>query len=295
MSTAALKEKTRTFYQPIDRVTVTHIKQMYELYQSYYENTALDIFINDLSKKTGVIMVTRDSDDHLVGFSTQVLMKLNVDGKKVRGIFSGDTIIDKRYGGNNDLAKAFYKFCVRNIVFRPPWEPLYWCLISKGYKTYLLMTNNSYKFFPRVGGDPWGNDEFYKHVTQSYCEQLFPESFDKEKMMLDFGQDYVHLKGDVADITPELAASNEHIAFFDQVNPGWRQGNELPCLAALDYHSILLSLWHRPVKWFKRNVLRQKVKGLQVSKQIDAQRQQQEKTAWIAADDAEALDTGKAS
>ncbi|TBO29343.1 hypothetical protein EYS42_13115 [Aquabacterium lacunae] len=291
MPTSAPKEKTRTFYCPIDRVTVTHIKQMYELYQSYYENTALDIFISDLSKKTGVIMVTRKSDDRLVGFSTQVLMHMTVDGRKVRGIFSGDTIVDKRYWGNNELAKAFYKFCVRQIVVRPPWIPLYWFLISKGYKTYLLMTNNSYKFYPRSGGDPWGNDEFYKHVTESYSQQLFPEYYDKEKGVLDFGHDYVHLKGDVADITPELAASNEHIAYFDQVNPGWRVGHELPCLAALDYHSILLSLWHRPAKWFKRNVLGQKVKGKQVEQKLNAAPPAQR---W-ANDSEDALDAGKAS
>ena len=125
--------------------------------------------------------MARESDDQLVGFSTQVLMKLNVDGRKVRGIFSGDTIIDKRYWGNNDLAKAFYKFCVRNIVFRPPWEPLYWCLISKGYKTYLLMTNNFYNYYPNVNG----HDEKYRRITEAYCTQLFPEAFHKENMLLE--------------------------------------------------------------------------------------------------------------
>lgn len=294
MSTAHT-EKTRTFYQPISRITVTHIKQMYELYQSYYENTALDIFINDLSKKTGVIIVTRKSDDQLVGFSTQVIMNLTVDGKKVRGIFSGDTIIDKRYWGNNRLSSEFYKLVVRNIVFRPPWIPLYWFLISKGYKTYLLMTNNSYKFYPRVGGNPGHQDEHYRHITQSYCEQLFPEAFDREKMILNFGNDYVRLKGDVADITPELASQNENIAFFDKVNPGWRQGNELPCLAALDYHSILISLLHRPTKWFKKHILRSEAKGLQVSRQIDAARQQQSAQGWGPGDEDSALESRKAS
>jgi hypothetical protein len=298
MSTATRKEKTHTFFQPIDRVSVTHIKQMYELYQSYYENTSLDIFINDLSKKSGVIMVTRKADDCLVGFSTQTFLDMPVDGKRVRGIFSGDTIIDKRYWGNNNLGGVFYKVVVKEY-FKRPWVPFYWFLISKGYKTYLLLTNNFYNIYPRVGGNKGDRDERYRRVTESYCEQLFPEAFHKDKMMLNFGEDYVRLKEDVAEITPELVNSNPNIAFFEMANPGWRQGNELPCLAALDFESFLISIWHRPWKFIKKHILRNnETEGLALARKLDAEREKRKQASgggWLAGHDVDAFDAGKAS
>ena len=42
MTSTTRKESVSTFYRPIQGVTVTHIKQMYDLYASFYENTSLD-------------------------------------------------------------------------------------------------------------------------------------------------------------------------------------------------------------------------------------------------------------
>ncbi len=254
MSSAAQKEKVSTFFRPIQAVTVTHIKQMYELYAAFYENTSLDIFLSDLSKKSGVILVARKSDDRIVGFSTQTFFDLKVDGKRVRGIFSGDTIIEPAYWGNNALANTFYRRLIIERIKRP-FVPFYWFLISKGYKTYLLMTNNFYNYYPKVDGNRGGRNERYHNITEAYCQQLFPEAFDKANMLLDFGDSYVRLKGDVAEITPELKSANKHIAFFEQMNPSWRRGTEVPCLAACDYESLFRSILDVPLKWVKKHIL----------------------------------------
>jgi hypothetical protein len=254
MSSVNQKEKVATFFRPIRAITVTHIKQMYELYAAFYENTSLDIFLNDLSKKSGVILVMRKSDERIVGFSTQTFFDLKVEGKRVRGIFSGDTIIEPAYWGNNALANTFYRRLVIERIKRP-FVPFYWFLISKGYKTYLLMTNNFYNYYPKVNGNRGGLNERYHRITEAYCEQLFPDAFDKPNMLLDFGDNYVRLKGDVAEITPELKTKNKHIAFFEQVNPTWRRGTEVPCLAACDYESLIRSIVDVPWKWFKKNIL----------------------------------------
>lgn len=254
MSSAAQKEKVSTFFRPIQAVTVTHIKQMYELYAAFYENTSLDIFLSDLSKKSGVILVSRKSDDRIVGFSTQTFFDLKVDGKRVRGIFSGDTIIEPAYWGNNALANTFYRRLIIERIKRP-FVPFYWFLISKGYKTYLLMTNNFYNYYPKVDGNRGDRNARYHNITEAYCQQLFPEAFDQQRMLLDFGDSYVRLKGDVAEITPELKAANPHIAFFEKVNPDWRRGTEVPCLAACDYESLFRSIVDVPWKWVKKHIL----------------------------------------
>ena len=52
-------------------------------------------------------MLRSKVDDHIAGFSTQTFFNIVVDGKRVRGIFSGDTIIDPAYWGNNALVTTF--------------------------------------------------------------------------------------------------------------------------------------------------------------------------------------------
>ena len=140
----------------------------------------------------------------LIGFPSVLAPDTVFDlgGKRVRGIFSGDTIIEQAYWGNNALANTFYRRLIIERIKRP-FTPFYWFLISKGYKTYLLMTNNFYNYYPKVDGNRGGRNERYHNITQAYCEALFPEAFDKEAMLLDFGQEYVRLKGDVAGITPK--------------------------------------------------------------------------------------------
>jgi hypothetical protein len=291
MSATSKKEKVSTFFRPISSVTVTHIKQMYDLYAKYYENTSLDVFLTDLSKKSGVILVTRAVDDQIVGFSTQTFFDLKVDGKRVRGIFSGDTIIEQAYWGNNALANTFYRRLIIERLKRP-FVPFYWFLISKGYKTYLLMTNNFYNYYPNVNG----KDEQYRRVTEAYCQQLFPEAFDRQKMLLDFGESYVRLKGDVASITPELVAANPHIAFFEKVNPSWRRGTEVPCLAACDYESLLRSIVDVPWKWIKKHILgTHRPEGLELAQRHAESSANNNTQEWLAVDADEAIKRTKAS
>ncbi len=288
MSSSAKKEKVSTYFRPIKAVTVSNIKQMYDIYASYYENTSLDIFLDDLSKKSGVILVSRKADDKIVGFSTQTFFDIKVDGKRVRGIFSGDTIIEQAYWGNNALANTFYHRLIIERIKRP-FTPFYWFLISKGYKTYLLLTNNFYNYYPNVNG----KDEKYRRITEQYCEQLFPEYFDKDKMLLDFGQSYVRLKGDVAQITPELKATSKHIAFFEKVNPSWRRGTEVPCIGACDYESLFRSIVDVPWKWIKKHMLgTHKPAGLDVAGQGAGQQRSQ---SWSDAGAGDALEQTKAS
>ncbi len=277
MPSPVKKEKTRTYFRPISSITVSHIMQMYQLYAQYYENTSLDVFLSDLSKKSGVILVERAADERLVGFSTQTFFDLKVQGKRVRGIFSGDTIIEKEYWGNNALANTFYRRLIIERLKRPL-VPFYWFLISKGYKTYLLMTNNFYNYYPNVNGQ----DDKYRAVTEAYCQQLFPHAFDRDKMLLDFGNDYVRLKGEVADITPELIESNPHIAFFEKVNPSWRRGTEVPCLAACDYESLFRSIIDVPLKWTRKHLLgTHQPDGLNVARQADLARDDDRSPAWV--------------
>src|SRR5205823_11279599 len=67
-------------------------------------------------------------------------------------VFSGDTVIDRNYWGQKQLQLAFARLVV-TLKLRAPWRPLYWFLVSKGYRTYLLLANSFPRAIPRFDYD----------------------------------------------------------------------------------------------------------------------------------------------
>ena len=222
-------------YQRLANISVTDVRRMYEVFAQYYVNAPLETFLADLSRKSGAFLVRRRSDQQIVGFSTVNRFGMTVEGRPVIGIFSGDTLIERAYWGSRALQLAFTRF-VFGIRLRHPRTPIYWCLISKGYKTYLLLANNYPRYYPNIEG---------KHaelapVVRQYCEQLFPGRLDEARMLLDFGDNAQCLADDAAPITEAARRRYPKIAFFERRNPSWQQGTELPCVGRLDWYDFWL-------------------------------------------------------
>lgn len=238
-NSASLKAR----YVPISKVSVLTMRRMYEIYSGYYENISLDLFCRDMAEKDGVFLVAERSTKRVVGFSTMKTLDMEVDGRIVRGVFSGDTILEKAYWGNKALHMAFFLRVIREKL-RHPTRPLFWLLISKGYKTYLLMANNFLNYYP----SPEQDCEKLASLVDRYCDELFREYYCAEKKLLDFGSGYTHLKSDVAGITDDMRQNNEKIQFFETRNPTWERGTELPCIGEVSYSLLLnypLDLWRK--------------------------------------------------
>lgn len=220
-------------YSRIAKIDVHVIRQMYKVFSQYYENTSWEVFLHDLSKKTGAFIL-RNPAGRVVGFSTLMTCTVNVAGRSVHGVFSGDTIIERAYWGTRALQLEFFKFLLAEKA-RHPFEPIYWFLISKGFKTYLLLANNFFTYYPR----PDGRDSHLGDIVDAYCEQMFPAYYNRERRILDFGHDYSPLKTEVADITERMRQENEKIRFFEDCNPEWRRGTELPCVGEVSWKDLL--------------------------------------------------------
>lgn len=238
-NSASLKAR----YVPLSKVSVLTMRRMYEIYSGYYENISLELFCRDMAEKDGVFLVSERSTKRVVGFSTMKTLDMQVNGRVVRGVFSGDTIMEKEYWGNKALHVAFFFRIIREKL-RHPTRPLFWLLISKGYKTYLLMANNFLNYYP----SPEGNCADLESLVDRYCEELFNDYYCADNKLLDFGSGYTHLKSDVAGITDEMRKNNQKIQFFEKRNPSWERGTELPCIGEVSYSLLLnypLDLWRK--------------------------------------------------
>lgn len=222
------KDKVTGHYRSIRDISVADCVTMYQLFSQYYDNTPLDVFVRDMSRKTGAFMVIRERDQAIVGFSTLTNFNVEVDGRTEACYFSGDTVVDRRYWGTSALRFA----CFRHIVYkriRHPLTPLNWYLISMGYRTYMVMANLFPNYYPAVEGE---NSRLRK-IAAAASEHLFPDHFDRDRMMIHFGPEACKLKGDVSPIT-DMERAHPKIAFFEKMNPNWMHGDEMPCVAAVD-------------------------------------------------------------
>jgi hypothetical protein len=223
------KHKIFANHIKLDNLSLQQIKEMHSLFIQYYHNAEFSTFVDDLSEKDGLILIRESKSKRIVGFSTLKTLRFRLKGKEVKGIFSGDTILERKYWGTNKAMICFVKVLLKEKL-RDPLTPLFWLLISKGYKTYLLLANNFPKHYPHHQGK---FDELAT-VVEQYCQNLYPSYFDAQQQILDFGGDYQKLRGEVAEITAELKRSVPKIGFFEERNPNWREGKELPCIGEIN-------------------------------------------------------------
>lgn len=221
---------------PIRETTDADKAKMYQIFIKYYDNVTLKTFLKDFNKKDYVCMM-RNRDNDIVGFSTMATIKVSYKGSTHLAIFSGDTIVEKKYWGSTALHLGFLSYLYLQRL-RHPFSPIYWFLISKGYKTYLLMANNWKDYYPRYDKKP--NPQI-KDVMKLFCNSLFPGVYNDKTGLLIFGNDYQRLKENVAEIDEEMKRKYPKIAYFEEINPTWRDGTELPCLVEIDWFNILTS------------------------------------------------------
>jgi len=250
-----MKEKQsviRADFYPLDKISYEDVKVMHNVFVKYYHNADYETFVKDLKRKIGAILVKKIDDGTIVGFSTIGIIEKTIDNKKCMGMFSGDTIIEKEYWGLPNLQTAFLRFMVQ-LRIKNPLTNLYWFLISKGYKTYLLMANNWTDYYPRYNNK---EDEKRKAIVKTFSNHLFEGYYDEKTGLLKFGEGYQKLKENVAEITDEMKIQHPKISFFEEVNPTWREGTELPCLGDISWKFLL---W-RPIPFAIRKI-RNKIFG----------------------------------
>ena len=205
------------------------VAAMVRLFDNYYEGAAPTQFAQDLSGKTHVIEL-RDGDA-LCGFSTLCVYELaEVAGQlgPIRVIYSGDTIIDHAYWGEQTLALAFCRFA-GTLKAADPDRPLYWLLISKGHRTYRYLHLFAHSYHPQHDQVATPSLE---RLAADVAQQRFGDAYDERLGLVRFGAAATRLRAQWQDERSARRPSPA-IAYFLQRNPQHALGDELVCLCEL--------------------------------------------------------------
>lgn len=220
----------------ISRLTPAQREAAWGIFARFYDGADRQRFEADLDSKDHVFLLL--AEGRLVGFSTVCVERVG----NVVSIFSGDTVLEPEHHGAGALQWAFFQYIVRTKLLNPH-RLVTWFLISKGYKTYLLLVRNFPTCWPRrdVQTPAWAHE-----LLVTLAQRRFGEALDPATLVLTFPPGaHERLKPDVA---PVHAQQDPDIRFFVQANPGHAEGDELCCLGVVD--AALALSW--PLKRLRR-------------------------------------------
>jgi hypothetical protein len=213
-----------------ERVVACEADAMLALMRTYFDLVTAEAFQRDLAAKDWVILLEHP-DSGVVGFSTQQLVALELGGRTARYLFSGDTVVDHRHWNQPGLAGAFGHLMAKLIAdFRG--DDLFWFLISKGPRTYRFLP----VFFNDFHPDPLRlapmRDRF-KAPLDAIASRKFGPAYLPDAGVIRFAAPKDRLKPEWQ-TTPRAADPDPYTRHFFAANPGWRQGDELACLAPIE-------------------------------------------------------------
>lgn len=199
---------------------------MYRLLDANFIGVSHEQFLNDLLEKNWVVLL-EDAEHRIVGYSTLHLYPTRSSGDPIWIAFSGDTIVHRDYWGSFELPVAWIGSILK-LQRTYLAHPLYWFLISSGYRTYRFLPVFFRHFHPRHGesGDPR-----LAALASRIASDRFGNLFDASRGIIKFPNGQM-LRPELGGI-PKSRLSDPHVRFFATANPGHEYGDELVCLTEI--------------------------------------------------------------
>jgi hypothetical protein len=208
------------------------IDEMVELFDEHYNQVCPERFRRDLAEKDQVVLLRDEVSGVLQGFSTLAVYTSAVQGRKVGVVYSGDTIIRPAFWGTPALPTLWIKRVLALAAELP--QPVYWLLISSGYKSYRFLPVFYREFYPRYDC-PTPPD--LQAIMDELAQQRFGAQYDPASGIVRFVEGGTPLRPGVAEVSEERQR-NPHIRFFLARNPGHGQGDELVCLTQIAWENL---------------------------------------------------------
>jgi hypothetical protein len=212
-------------------LTPDEIATLYGLFAESFVATP-DLFERDLQRKDWVILLSDAETGAVQGFTSLSFYETEAAGRRLSVVYSGDTLIRPAYRGTPELSRIWIKTVLAlGEGYR---QPLYWLLLSSGYRTYRFLPLFFQEFYPR-------HDQPTPAVEQALLDELAAERFgpelDRERGIVRFSQGATPLRAGVAEVTAGRLG-DPHVDFFLRRNPGHERGDELVCLTRIHRENL---------------------------------------------------------
>jgi hypothetical protein len=219
--------KTTGCTVPLAGIGPAERERMFRLLSETYLGVTREAFERDLAAKEHVILL-RSGDGEIVGFSTQVRLRIPLTDRSVVAVFSGDTIVSREHRGSFETAREICRYFGRALSDFPGQE-VYWLLICKGWRTYRVLRLFFRYYEPRPVADPSSG---LGEIAGAFGAAKYPGLYQPSTRLIVF-------PGETQRIRPGSSEAIDHcrsdpdMLFFEKANPDHERGDELVCVAPI--------------------------------------------------------------
>lgn len=199
---------------------------MVDLYLAVYDGTSSELFHQDLQSKDGALLLYHGAT--LVGFTTLQIYPREWQGRPIRVVYSGDTVVERSHWGQHALALDWIAL-MGQLKRQRPEESLMWLLLVKGHRTFLYLPVFAQTYWPH----PHQDCSWLKPLADQLASERFPDFYNPITGVVEFSQSRGHLKSELAEPAVHHKRKPE-VEFFLKSNPGFRRGHELVCLCPIE-------------------------------------------------------------
>jgi hypothetical protein len=209
----------------ITACSLGEMKECYSLLERDFDGVTWKEFLRDFCEKDHVMVLLSDSGA-IVGFSTLMTIALDIPGRKVWAIFSGDTAVMRECRDSTGFSVELAKYFAETAE-KYPNDETYYVLISKGWRTYRVVPFYFKEFAPSYRSP---TDMAHREVIDAFGRKKYPKNYDSNSGLLIFDGTTQRLKAESTDaIAP--TKPNKDADFFFKKNPDFLLGNEIVCAA----------------------------------------------------------------
>ncbi len=203
------------------------VEEMFALLTNHFEGVKRDVFNNDLDSKNWVILIKDEETNQLKGFSTLLMYDTYFEGENISIVFSGDTIVDPTAWSSSALSTGWIA-SINKLRREYCKGKLYWLLISGGYRTYRFLPLFWKEFYPCYDSV---TPERILNLMQDLSVKRFGENYNIKTGVVRFP--HPHKLRDGLHGIPVQRLRDPHIQFFQTLNPGHLNGDELVCFTEI--------------------------------------------------------------
>jgi hypothetical protein len=103
-------------HKAVSQVTDGELAGYFEIFRRYYDHVTCEQFKKDFRAKDYVILLRQASTNLIRGFSTVQVYEKVIQNKRIRVVFSGDTIIERDFWGQQELPRTWCHLAGRSLL-----------------------------------------------------------------------------------------------------------------------------------------------------------------------------------
>jgi hypothetical protein len=151
-------------------------------------------------------------------------------------IFTASVVTDERFRGRNLILRTGLRLLLREKL-RRPFTPVYWLFDTYSYKSYLVLARNFREFWP-------GRDRATPEDTAAFIDSLASNRYGTDWSRatgIVRNSGYKQLRPQTAPIDQKVRGDPD-VSFFENANPGHREGDMLVCCAPLSARNLFSAI-----------------------------------------------------